>query len=175
MKTLLLSSSYEPVLILTERKLISLLMRGAIDVVMTNDDEKINFSFYNGNFPSVVRLKNSNHNRLHDWKRYFNRNVVFLRDEYSCQYCGKKVHHRDLTIDHVVPKYAGGKNTWSNCVSCCRSCNQKKGSKTLHEAGMSLRKQPTLPKTQHVQIARLGISDINSDLLCKDWLSFIAL
>lgn len=174
MKTLLLSSSYEPVLILTERKLVSLLMRGAVDVVMTSESDSINFPFYAGNFPSVVRLKNSNYKKHYDWKGYFNRNVVFIRDEYTCQYCGKKVHHRDLTIDHVIPKHAGGKNTWQNCVSSCRNCNEKKGSKTLQESGMTLRKQPVSPKTKHVQIARLGISKMNNEILCKDWLNFIA-
>ena len=53
--------------------------------------------------------------------------IVFIRDGYTCQYCGTNA--KELTIDHVVPKRLGGGATWENLVCCCRRCNTKKGDK----------------------------------------------
>jgi 5-methylcytosine-specific restriction endonuclease McrA len=53
------------------------------------------------------------------------RREVFMRDQYTCQYCGLKT--RDLTLDHVIPRHRGGAHTWENLVSACRSCNHRNG------------------------------------------------
>lgn len=60
----------------------------------------------------------------------FQRKTVYLRDNYTCQYCGKKLKKQDCTLDHVLPKVKGGKSSYTNCVTACVSCNLKKGSKT---------------------------------------------
>jgi 5-methylcytosine-specific restriction endonuclease McrA len=50
-----------------------------------------------------------------------------------------------LTVDHIHPKSRGGENTWLNLVTCCGSCNRKKGDKTPDEANMKLRFKPYEP------------------------------
>jgi 5-methylcytosine-specific restriction endonuclease McrA len=72
----------------------------------------------------------------------FTRFNLFLRDEFSCQYCGCR---GDLTFDHVVPRAAGGITSWENVVAACSPCNLRKGSKSLSRCGMSLRKVPRQP------------------------------
>ncbi|MDA0722507.1 HNH endonuclease [Yoonia sp.] len=72
----------------------------------------------------------------------FTRFNLFLRDEFCCQYCGAK---GDLTFDHVVPRAAGGVTSWENVVAACSGCNLRKGSKSLRQSGMSLRKPPRRP------------------------------
>jgi 5-methylcytosine-specific restriction endonuclease McrA len=72
------------------------------------------------------------------------RREVFIRDHFTCQYCGLKT--RDLTLDHVVPRHRGGKHVWENLVSACRSCNHRKGGKMLSEAHLTLRRLPFEPK-----------------------------
>jgi len=72
------------------------------------------------------------------------RREVFLRDNYTCQYCG--VRTRDLTLDHVIPRHMGGSHTWENLVSACRACNHRKGGKTPEQARMHLRRQPFEPR-----------------------------
>jgi 5-methylcytosine-specific restriction endonuclease McrA len=72
------------------------------------------------------------------------RREVFARDAHICQYCG--TGSRDLTIDHVVPKHRGGRHEWENLVTACRACNHRKGSKTLGEARMTLRREPRAPR-----------------------------
>ncbi|OUC08879.1 HNH endonuclease, partial [Litorilinea aerophila] len=51
----------------------------------------------------------------------------------------------NLTVDHVVPRSRGGSHGWENLVTACTRCNQKKGSLTPEEAGMSLRRKPFEP------------------------------
>jgi 5-methylcytosine-specific restriction endonuclease McrA len=65
-----------------------------------------------------------------------------MRDFYECQYCASK---ESLTIDHVVPKSKGGKDTWENLVTACQKCNSRKGNRTPDEADMKLRKIPKQP------------------------------
>jgi len=57
----------------------------------------------------------------------FNRRWVFLRDNYTCQYCNEELTPRQCTIDHVVPVSKGGKTTWHNVVTACYGCNNSKG------------------------------------------------
>ncbi len=37
-----------------------------------------------------------------------------------------------------MPRSRGGKNTWANLVTCCSSCNLKKGNRTPEEANMKM-------------------------------------
>jgi hypothetical protein len=71
------------------------------------------------------------------------RREVFIRDNFTCQYCGRQ--SGDLTIDHIVPRSRGGAHTWENLVSACKTCNHRKGGKSLAEARMALRTQPAEP------------------------------
>ena len=45
-----------------------------------------------------------------------------------CHYCGRKVAHSELTMDHLVPLARGGRSTRQNLVPCCKSCNNLKKS-----------------------------------------------
>ena len=43
-----------------------------------------------------------------------------------CWYCGQRVGHANLTMDHVVPLARGGRSAKSNLVPCCKECNTRK-------------------------------------------------
>jgi 5-methylcytosine-specific restriction endonuclease McrA len=93
--------------------------------------------------PSVIVLKNY----VVPTKTVpFTRATLFLRDEFTCQYCGYK--GKDLTFDHVVPKSRGGKTRWDNVVAACQSCNLRKAAKTTSQAGFNLNKAPTKPSPE---------------------------
>jgi hypothetical protein len=66
---------------------------------------------------------------------------VLARDERMCGYCGGHA----TTVDHVLPRSRGGRNTWRNTIASCYGCNQRKGDRTPAEAGMMLRFKPTAP------------------------------
>jgi len=90
--------------------------------------------------PSVIALKR--YVNINFLRPVCSRKNIILRDENSCQYCGKQFLSEDLTMDHVVPKSQGGKKSWKNIVAACKPCNQKKGSRTPEQAGMELLKDP---------------------------------
>lgn len=85
---------------------------------------------------------------------YADRAILYARDQYLCAYCGDSFDSRGLTIDHVMPKSRGGKNTWVNCVTACKTCNHKKGNRTPEEAKMHLIYVPYSPNVFEKMILR---------------------
>ena len=75
----------------------------------------------------------------------FSRRNIYLRDNHTCQYCGKIPPKEELTIDHVIPRSRGGRTNWENVVLACIKCNMKKGSKLVQEAGLKLLSEPKKP------------------------------
>jgi 5-methylcytosine-specific restriction endonuclease McrA len=71
----------------------------------------------------------------------WSRSGVLVRDGRRCAYCGGDA----ATIDHVVPRCRGGRNTWTNTVAACGRCNSAKGDRDPVEAGMRLRWKPSAP------------------------------
>ncbi len=71
--------------------------------------------------------------------------LLFARDQQICLYCGVQHSVRDLSRDHVVPTSRGGKDCWTNCVTACRRCNNRKGDLTPERAGMELLAIPFAP------------------------------
>jgi 5-methylcytosine-specific restriction endonuclease McrA len=71
------------------------------------------------------------------------RRDIFLRDKFTCQYCGGQT--KDLTLDHVMPRHRGGGHSWENVVAACKGCNHRKAGRTPEEARMLLRHQPYMP------------------------------
>jgi 5-methylcytosine-specific restriction endonuclease McrA len=142
-QVLLLNISYEPLRVINWKKAITLLCLGKVEVVeeYNRDIHSVSFTI---KLPSVVRL-------LKMVKRpktvvKFSRQNIYARDRYRCQYCGQGFATEDLTYDHVLPKYRGGKTEWANVVTCCIDCNRKKGGHTPHEVSMKLIRKPTRPK-----------------------------
>ncbi|CUH40902.1 hypothetical protein JSE7799_03642 [Jannaschia seosinensis] len=97
----------------------------------------------------------------------FTRFNLFLRDEFTCQYCGAK---GDLTFDHVVPRARGGVTSWENVVAACGRCNLRKGSKSLKQVGFTLRKAPRRPSAP--QLMNLG-RKFPPNHLHDSWMDFL--
>ena len=105
-------------------------------------DRVIRSPSFSMKLPSVIALKNyispqSNPN--------FTRFNVFLRDKFSCQYCGSK---KELTFDHLLPRSKGRTTKWINVVTACSDCNVQKGGRLLASSGMLLQKKPYQPTTE---------------------------
>jgi hypothetical protein len=71
----------------------------------------------------------------------WSRSGVLNRDGRRCGYCPATA----TTVDHILPRCRGGKNTWRNTIAACDGCNQRKGDRTPAEAGMALRFEPVTP------------------------------
>ena len=110
--------------------------------IVNNYDRVIRSPSFSMKLPSVIALKSyvkpqSNPN--------FTRFNVFLRDKFSCQYCGSK---SELTFDHLLPRSKGGKTDWNNVVTACSSCNVKKGGNLINQSEMILNQKPYQPSTE---------------------------
>ena len=89
--------------------------------------------------PSVISLKTYVKPSRHPAFTRFN---VFLRDRFTCQYCGAR---EDLTFDHLVPRSKGGHTTWDNVVTACSPCNLRKGDRLARQVDMWPRQMPFAP------------------------------
>ena len=141
---LLLNATYEPLQVITWKRAIRLLTLGRVEVVKESEREIRSVSVVI-RLPAVVRLLRWVRPRWQPIK--FSRSNVYLRDTFRCQYCGVRGTGEDLNLDHVRPRSLGGLTRWENIVTCCVSCNRRKGNRTPEAAGMRLLKEPVKPTT----------------------------
>ena len=107
--------------------------------IVSNYERKIRSPSFEMKLPSVIALKNFIKPSEHPSFTRFN---VFLRDKFTCQYCGDK---KDLTFDHLLPKSRGGVTGWENVITSCSTCNVKKGGRLFSASGMKLYRKPFRP------------------------------
>ena len=98
--------------------------------------------------PSVVSLKQYVPTAR---RPAFTRFNVFLRDCFTCQYCGTKSPSERLTFDHVVPKSQGGRTSWTNVVAACAPCNMRKGGGMPRKFRMVPKTMPRRPTVRELQ------------------------
>jgi 5-methylcytosine-specific restriction endonuclease McrA len=137
---LVLNQDYQPLSVCNVKKSLLLLFLDKAELLHEDPNKKIKTVRYNYDYPSVIRLRR--YARIPFKHIVLTRKNIVKRDAHKCQYCGT---HENLTIDHVIPKSKGGKDTWENLVTACTFCNHKKGDRTPREAGMPLRRVPFRP------------------------------
>ncbi len=137
---LVLNANFEPINICTTRRAIGLILGGKAEMV-ANGRGDIHTVKVLIPRPSVIRLDLQIHRPRPRVK--LTRREVFRRDNYTCQYCGRR--DGNLTVDHVVPRHQGGPHIWTNVVAACPSCNHHKGGRKPDEAHMHLLHIPKEP------------------------------
>ena len=128
---LLLNSDYNPISVLplsviSWQHAVKLHFLNKISILEEYDDWEIHSEYLTMKVPAVAVSR-----EYFKFKKSvkFSRNNLYLRDLYQCQYCADTFEHKELTIDHVVPRAEGGKTTFENTVTACKPCNHKKGAK----------------------------------------------
>ena len=150
-KVLVLNSTHAPIHICGWKRAFTLLLLEKADPV-EESGEKINGKFP---LPSVIRLRR--YVPLPFQSIILTRKNIFLRDNYTCQYCGRV--GANLTIDHIVPKSKGGSDSWENIVVSCMRCNNKKGDRSPEESEMRLVGMPYKPPSNlYLQLTRYGFA-----------------
>ncbi len=144
---LVLNLNYVPINVSTVRRAIILLSKGKAEL-LENHQGEVHTITTTVDAPSIIRL-------VYLVKRPFaprklSKKEIFLRDQYTCQYCGKKNH--ELTLDHVVPRRQKGAHTWENVVAACSRCNLRKAGRTPEEANMRLKTEPRVPQPNPYRI-----------------------
>jgi 5-methylcytosine-specific restriction endonuclease McrA len=158
MRTLLLTPWMDPHRVISGERAVVLVVLGKVDV-LEEYEEAIRAPSLELRTPAVVRLKKGGRARRHVVR--FSRINVYTRDGFRCQYCGGKREMRDLNYDHVVPRVRGGKTVWENIVTSCYACNDRKGSRTPAEAGMTLLRKPFKPSSLPLTpVLRVGTSEM---------------
>jgi 5-methylcytosine-specific restriction endonuclease McrA len=159
---LLLNVNYEPLNICNTRRALVLVFADKADIVL-NGRGKVRSSSAEFDLPSVIRLRYMV--RRPRPRVSLNKREVLRRDEFTCQYCNRQTTF--LTIDHVVPRHAGGSHTWENLVAACPACNRRKGGKTLQRTDMQLLREPFEPRpTANYRFGRY----LNTH---SEWIQFI--
>lgn len=106
----------------------------------------------------------------------FSRKNLFIRDNFTCQYCGNRFHSSQLTYDHVIPKskwkHTSPPTSWTNIVTACQTCNRKKGNKTPQQANMQMLSAPSIPTRQQKYLPVM--TQLHSIDMPEVWLSYIA-
>ncbi len=139
-RALVLNATYETLSIVPSRRAICLLLDDKAELVEAGDDV-VRSASLTLMTPAVIRLRymvKAPRRRV----AALSRRAVFARDEYRCQYCGKRAD----SIDHVVPRSRGGLDVWENLAAACRRCNTVKRDRTPDEAGMRLMRPCSAPR-----------------------------
>ncbi len=142
---LLNGRNWEPLAIISVPRAINLLL--AEKAVVVEQTEKflrtVSAAFP---IPSVIALRT--YINVPRRKAQWSRRGVLARDNYTCIFCGvhagdvvrgKVLTKSDLTVDHLIPRSRGGRDTWTNTACACYACNHRKGDRLLEESGIKLR------------------------------------
>lgn len=181
-RCLLLNSDYSPLAIISWQKAIVWSMR-------FNENSKYRIEiidFYQNDhiqgvdkkYPIPAVAKTNRFFKTNNQTVTFSRKNIFIRDNYTCQYCNKIYELNNLTYDHVIPKskwdYNKGSPTcWTNIVTACSWCNKKKSNKTPREANMPLRNLPIKPhkNTKYLPITNF-LNKIKRDIP-SEWIVYL--
>jgi 5-methylcytosine-specific restriction endonuclease McrA len=152
-RTLLLNTTFEPLAVVSWKKAVTLIFLEKVEVIREYDREIKSVST-RMRLPAVIRLLRFVGNKQLNVR--FSRKNIFLRDDYTCQYCGGRFDSRHLTCDHIVPRSRGGLTEWTNIVTSCIYCNLKKGDRLPEEVDMLLLRRPFRPSGFRVLMLNLG-------------------
>ena len=162
---LVLNANFEPLNVCTIRRAMGLIFSDKASMLVNGRGE-IHTARALYPAPSVIRL-----DRIIKRPRphiKLNKQEIFRRDDYTCQYCGNRSD--DLTLDHVIPRRLGGKHSWENLVTACRGCNHRKGGRMVESAGMALHRKPNAPAaTAHYIFSRYLHSNTEWSNYIEGW------
>lgn len=158
---LVLNQDYTPLTLCSVERAFLLLYLDKADLLSEVKEKSLRSIDRYFPYPSVIRVRR--YVQVPYKGVILTRHNVFKRDGFTCQYCGTG---SDLTLDHVVPRSKGGKSTWTNLATACKTCNAKKGDFTPEEAGLTLAKKPVKPS--YVVFLKSTTKNLR-----EDWLPFL--
>lgn len=172
---LVLNRFYMAVRVVNVRRAMTLLYRDCAEVITDEDGAYVSYDFgswcelselssedkqpgedylqavgFELQVPRILRL--TRFDKVLTQSVRFNRRNLFMRDGYTCQYCGSAEPTHKLSLDHVVPRSHGGPTSWENIVCCCLRCNSRKGGRTPKQAKMKLKNQPAKPRVNPLMV-----------------------
>lgn len=139
-KVLVLNQNYQAIGVTSVERAFVLVFLDKAELVADKPSLQLRSVSNSFGYPSIIRLF-----------RYINipyktvslsRQNIYKRDGFRCVYCNSR---ENLTLDHVVPRSQGGRDSWKNLVTACQKCNTYKGNRTPEEAEMVMHRKPYRP------------------------------
>jgi 5-methylcytosine-specific restriction endonuclease McrA len=165
MGCLALNASFEPLTILPVERALRLVIDAKAEVLEFDEAKVYRSQLREFPCPVVIRLARFVHVPRR-FRRQVTNTFLFARDSYRCQYCDRHrsvLREREfLTRDHVVPISCGGDNTWSNVVTACSTCNNRKASHLPEHCGMFPRRVPQEPNHVELVWAVRRVTDVQA-------------
>jgi 5-methylcytosine-specific restriction endonuclease McrA len=137
-RVLLLNQTYEPLGTVGVARAMIMTFKHTVSVEEWDGDRVLRTPRDVYPVPSVIRRRTYVNVRRRREASGSKRVRIYMRDGFRCQYCGERKNPVELTLDHILPRSRGGGGAAINVVTACRSCNQRKGSRTPEEARMPL-------------------------------------
>lgn len=150
---LLLNANMTPLQTIPLKRAVSLLSKGAVDVIEAFPDKFLRSAHTSQPFPAVLRLRYFVN--VPKRKAIWSRRAVFSRDGYKCVYCNAQLTRETATLDHVIPRIACEKagirpSSFGNTVCCCQRCNAIKADRTMRDAGLRFYDENYIPRIPRV-------------------------
>jgi 5-methylcytosine-specific restriction endonuclease McrA len=142
-RVLVLNASYEVLNIVRWQRALCLTLTGKAEV-LEEMGVTVRSPSLSVPLPSVIRMRY--YVRKPHMLVPFSRTNIFLRDRYTCQYCGAKRSMFELTLDHVTPRAHGGESCWENVVTACKECNARKSDRHIDDTELRLVRRPRAPQ-----------------------------
>ena len=131
-RTLILNSTFQPLSVVSFKRAISLMHNKKInaiknsEIILHSEKEeffvpKVGILTYFVKAPFARRVA-------------LNRENIFIRDFFTCQYCGKSAE----SVDHIIPRSKGGLHEWSNVVACCKKHTEIDGKYKIVETSLRI-------------------------------------
>jgi len=163
-QVIILNSDYTYLNMVSWKKAFKIMAKGKATVVKYSEDFITVAENLTMKIPAVMKLMKIVRVIYKNRVPFSKRNVM-VRDGFRCAYCGETKGR--FTIDHVKPKAKGGKSTFENCVTSCKPCNLRKGSKSCSEIKMYPKanlRQPTISEFLMLKMKSLGIDKVIAEL-----------
>ena len=182
-KCLVLNADYTPLYIISWRRALIWTVRhehnNNIGVEIVDFFKNDYIQGTNKKFPIPAVCKVVKFRKMNYIPVKFSRKNLFIRDNFTCQYCGQFKKVSDLTYDHVIPKSQwknknfGTPTNWTNITTACLICNRNKRDRTPKQANMSMINIPERPNknTKYLPIASY-LSSIKHEIP-HEWMSYI--
>lgn len=161
----LMFSDNAKAILIEEDKVVPLDWNDWVNVNPSEKDRKIKTVRGYIKIPSIIVL--NYYDKIPRQTIKFTQKNLWERDNFTCQYTGKKVNKTNGNIDHIIPKAQGGKTSWENCVIAHKEINAIKADRTPEQAGLKLLKKPSTPKLMPVSFYIRNKEEI------EDWNLFL--
>ncbi|WP_181787876.1 HNH endonuclease [Streptomyces phytophilus] len=153
-ETLVLNASFEPLSTVSLRRAVVLVLQDKAVVEQAHSGMRLRAATVELPVPQVIRL--CRYVRVPFRRRApWSRRGVLVRDRHRCAYCDR----RATTVDHVLPRSLGGRDTWLNTVASCAADNHRKADRTPEQAGMRLLRRPFEPTPADALLLALGVRE----------------